>query len=84
MQHLVQPLDATLERAYDPYGFIREAYSQRRLFQVYDGDVPEELLPKDEEEFEDYEDEPPAPDEEQEPDEPPSPEAGSAPGAQPG
>lgn len=78
------PLDEMLERTYDPYGFIREAYSQRRLFQVYDGDVPEELLPKDEEEFEDYEDEPPAPDEEQEPDEPPSPEAGSAPGAQPG
>ncbi|MCK7578776.1 MAG: hypothetical protein MZV65_25610 [Chromatiales bacterium] len=33
--------------------FIRDAYSQRRLFQVYDGDVPEELLPQDEQEFED-------------------------------
>lgn len=47
------PLDATLARTYDPYGFIRDAYSQRRLFQVYDGNVPEELLPQDEQEFED-------------------------------
>jgi phospholipid-binding lipoprotein MlaA len=47
------PLDATLERTYDPYGFIREAYSQRRLYQVYDGEVPEELLQDDEEEFDD-------------------------------
>jgi len=52
------PLDATLERTYDPYGFIREAYSQRRLYQVYDGEVPEELLQDDEEEFDDgFEDE---------------------------
>jgi phospholipid-binding lipoprotein MlaA len=47
------PLDATLARTYDPYGFIRDAYSQRRLFQVYDGNVPEELLRQDEQEFED-------------------------------
>jgi phospholipid-binding lipoprotein MlaA len=46
------PLDATLQRAYD-----RDAYSQRRLFQVYDGDVPEELLAPDEAEFEDDYDE---------------------------
>jgi len=51
------PLDATLERAYDPYAFIRDAYSQRRLFQVYDGDIPEELLAPDDAELEDdYED----------------------------
>lgn len=49
------PLDATLERTYDPYGFIREAYSQRRLYQVYDGDVPPELLPQEE----DFDDEAP-------------------------
>lgn len=47
------PLDATLARAYDPYAFIRDAYSQRRLFQVYDGDVPEHLLQQDEAGFED-------------------------------
>ena len=47
------PLDAALQRTYDPYGFIRDAYSQRRLFQVYDGNVPEDLLPRDEEHLED-------------------------------
>jgi phospholipid-binding lipoprotein MlaA len=58
------PLDAALQRTYDPYGFIRDAYSQRRLFQVYDGDVPEELLPQDEQEFDD---DPEATEEEAEP-----------------
>jgi len=37
------PLDGTLERAFDPYAFIRDAYLQRRLYQVYDGDVPEQM-----------------------------------------
>jgi phospholipid-binding lipoprotein MlaA len=46
------PLDATLQRTYDPYAFVRDAYSQRRLFQVYDGDVPEELL-QEEDAFDD-------------------------------
>jgi len=67
------PLDSTLQRVYDPYAFIRDAYSQRRLFQVYDGNVPEELLPKDEEDFEEYEDEAPPADEPPGPDAPPSP-----------
>jgi phospholipid-binding lipoprotein MlaA len=49
MRARLLPLEPTLARTYDPYSFIREAYRQRRLFQVYDGDVPEELLPKDEE-----------------------------------
>lgn len=48
------PLESTLERTYDPYAFVREAYSQRRLYQVYDGDIPPDKLPK-EEEFEDEE-----------------------------
>jgi phospholipid-binding lipoprotein MlaA len=38
------PLDPTIERAYDPYAFIREAYLQRRRFQVYDGNPPDEPL----------------------------------------
>jgi len=42
------PLDPTLERTYDKYAFIREAYQQRRLFQVYDGDIPEDKLPPEE------------------------------------
>jgi len=78
------PLDATLERAYDPYGFIRDAYSQRRLFQVYDGNVPEELLQQGEDDFGDFEDEPQAPDDERGPAGPPAPEEGRAPGTQPG
>jgi phospholipid-binding lipoprotein MlaA len=42
------PLDATLQRAYDPYAFIRDAYSQRRLYQVYDGNIPAHRLPPEE------------------------------------
>ena len=45
------PLDATLERAFDPYAFVREAYLQRRRFQVYDGNPPDEPL---EDPLEDY------------------------------
>jgi phospholipid-binding lipoprotein MlaA len=39
------PLDATLARAYDPYAFIRTAYLQRRLYLVFDGNIPEHLQP---------------------------------------
>jgi phospholipid-binding lipoprotein MlaA len=70
------PLDATLQRTYDPYGFIRDAYTQRRLFQVYDGDIPEEMLPPEEEIDEEFDDEPAAPEE------PPQPEPQTEP--QPG
>jgi phospholipid-binding lipoprotein MlaA len=31
------PLDPTIEKAYDPYAFIRDAYLQRRAFLVSDG-----------------------------------------------
>ena len=34
------PLDATLERTYDPYAFVRNAYQQRRQYAVYDGNPP--------------------------------------------
>jgi phospholipid-binding lipoprotein MlaA len=47
-------LDATLERTYDPYGFIRDAWIQRREFEIFDGNPPPELL---DEEFMDEEDE---------------------------
>jgi phospholipid-binding lipoprotein MlaA len=33
--------DETWERAYDPYGFIRDAWLQRREYRVRDGDVAE-------------------------------------------
>ena len=41
-----------LDRSYDPYSFIRNAYLQRREYQVKDGIVPDE-------EPEIFEDEPP-------------------------
>jgi phospholipid-binding lipoprotein MlaA len=46
------PLDAALDRVFDKYGFIRDAYLQQRNYAVHDGDVPEETL---EEGFEDLE-----------------------------
>lgn len=51
------PLDATLQNAFDPYAFIRDAWAQQREFAIYDGNPPpetledlgeEELAPEDE------------------------------------
>lgn len=50
------PLDATLAKAYDPYGFVRDAFLQRRLYLVHDGNPPEQLLDDPLEGFEDDED----------------------------
>jgi len=36
--------DAALNRYFDPYSFVRNAYLQRREFQVYDGNPPEDPL----------------------------------------
>jgi len=44
MRASLLPLDAALQRTYDPYAFIRDAFLQRRRFQVYDGDPPEDPL----------------------------------------
>ena len=38
--------DATLDSAFDRYAFIRNAWLQRREYQVRDGDVPEEAPPE--------------------------------------
>jgi phospholipid-binding lipoprotein MlaA len=37
-------LDAQLERSYDRYAFVRNAWLQRREFKVTDGNVPDESL----------------------------------------
>ena len=37
-------VDQVLRNAYDPYLFTRDAYLQRREYQVRDGDVPEDTL----------------------------------------
>jgi phospholipid-binding lipoprotein MlaA len=38
------PLDETLQRTYDPYVFIRDAWVQQREFNIYDGNPPPETL----------------------------------------
>jgi phospholipid-binding lipoprotein MlaA len=38
------PLDETLARTYDPYVFVRDAYLQRRLYLVFDGNPPQGRL----------------------------------------
>src|SRR5688572_15374477 len=38
------PLADTLERTYDPYAFIRDAWAQQREFNVFDGNPPPETL----------------------------------------
>jgi phospholipid-binding lipoprotein MlaA len=53
-------LDAQLERSYDRYAFIRNAWIQRREYQVKDGDVDDQSLEL-EEEFKDDPDASPAP-----------------------
>jgi phospholipid-binding lipoprotein MlaA len=38
------PLDETLQKVYDPYAFVRDAYLQRRAYMVSDGKITEEPL----------------------------------------
>jgi phospholipid-binding lipoprotein MlaA len=40
----ILPLDETLQKVFDPYAFIRDAYLQRRAYLVSDGKVTEEIL----------------------------------------
>lgn len=35
-----------LQSAYDPYAFLRDAWRQRRLYQLYDGNPPAEVIEK--------------------------------------
>jgi len=38
------PLDETLQKVFDPYAFVRDAYLQRRAYLVSDGKVKDEVL----------------------------------------
>jgi phospholipid-binding lipoprotein MlaA len=38
------PLDPTLQKVFDPYAFVRDAYLQRRAYLVSDGKAPDEEL----------------------------------------
>jgi phospholipid-binding lipoprotein MlaA len=42
-------LDPSIQRAFDPYAFVRNAWLQRREYKVKDGNVPDEEPPLDEE-----------------------------------
>ena len=56
-------IDPSIDAAYDPYAFVRNAWLQRREFKVRDGDVPDEVPPgefEDPELLEGPEDQPPA------------------------
>ena len=52
-RYSVLDLDEEIQRSFDPYLFIRDAYLQNRKYKIYDGNVPEEeMFPED-----DFEDE---------------------------
>lgn len=36
--------ESFLDSAYDPYVFVRDAYRQQRLYQIYDGNPPAEVI----------------------------------------
>jgi phospholipid-binding lipoprotein MlaA len=48
MRAALLALDPTLQRAYDPYAFIRDAWVQQRDFAVFDGNPPPETLEDEE------------------------------------
>lgn len=41
-------LDQSIQRAFDPYAFVRNAWLQRREYRVRDGDVPDQEPPDEE------------------------------------
>ena len=43
--------NASIDSAYDPYAFVRDAYIQNRRYNIYDGNPPEQ------DEYQDYDDE---------------------------
>ena len=55
------PFDAQFDAAYDRYAFIRNAWLQRREYQVKDGDVPDDIPLDELEEIEDPAAEPEVP-----------------------
>lgn len=36
--------ESFLQSAYDPYIFVRDAYRQRRLYELYDGNPPDAVI----------------------------------------
>lgn len=48
-------VDKEIQRAFDPYAFVRDAYLQNRRYLLYDGNLPDEDLFEDDAEFDDEE-----------------------------
>ena len=44
MRSRAMDAESFLQSAYDPYVFIRDAYRQRRLYQIYDGNPPVSII----------------------------------------
>lgn len=61
-------VDPTLQRTFDPYAFVRDAWVQRREFEIYDGNPPPEQLEDEDFSEEDPTQAEPAPEAETKPD----------------
>jgi phospholipid-binding lipoprotein MlaA len=46
----VLDMDTLIDSAYDPYAFVRNAWLQRREYQIHNGKMPETVMPEDESE----------------------------------
>ena len=46
----VLDMDTLIDSAYDPYAFVRNAWLQRREYQIHNGKMPETIMPEDESE----------------------------------
>src|SRR5258708_37594113 len=44
----VLDMDTLIDSAFDPYAFVRNAWLQRREYQIHDGKMPENMMPDDE------------------------------------
>ena len=44
----VLDMDTLIDSAFDPYAFVRNAWLQRREYQIHDGKMPETMMPEDE------------------------------------
>jgi phospholipid-binding lipoprotein MlaA len=44
----VLDMDQVIDSAFDPYAFVRNAWLQRREYQIHNGKVPETMIPEDE------------------------------------
>jgi ABC-type transporter lipoprotein component MlaA len=41
-------MDTLIDSAFDPYAFVRNAWLQRREYQIHNGKMPETMMPEEE------------------------------------